>query len=45
MKKQNFSGWQERIEKKYQKKDEKKRKKMKVSGAAVKKIQEIIKEK
>jgi hypothetical protein len=45
MVKQNLHIPAEEIEKKYLRKDEKKKKKMKVSGAGVKTLQRIIKDK
>ncbi|MFA4818199.1 MAG: hypothetical protein WC608_05805 [Parcubacteria group bacterium] len=45
MVKQNLLIPAEEIEKKYQRKDEKKKKRMKVSGAGVKRLLKIIKEK
>jgi len=45
MVKQNSPLTAEELEKKYRRKDEKKKKRMKVSGAAVKTLQRIIKNK
>jgi hypothetical protein len=44
MKKQNFKKIED-IEKKYEKRDKKKKRKMKLSGGSVKKLQEIISKK
>jgi len=45
MYKQNHFAWQNEMEKKAEKKEKRKRKSMKVSGASVKNLQKIIKEK
>jgi len=45
MVKQNSPLTAEELEKKYRRKDEKKKKRMKVSGAGVKTLQRIIKDK
>lgn len=45
MNKQNINGLESAVIKKYQKKDKQKKVKMKISGASVKKLQKIIKEK
>ena len=45
MNKQNLQTEEEKLEKKHQKRDKKKKKNMKVSGAGVKKLQKIIKNK
>lgn len=45
MNKQNINGLEKAVIKKYQKKDKRKKVKMKISGASVKKLQKIIKEK
>jgi predicted N-acyltransferase len=42
MKKQNFDDWAEKLEKEREKRVKKKRPKMKVSGASVKRLQKII---
>jgi len=42
MNKQNINNIEEKIEKKYKQRDKKKRLKMKVSGASVKKLSKII---
>jgi hypothetical protein len=42
MKRQNFNFWEEKMEKKVKKREKKKKPKMKVSGAGVKKLQNII---
>ena len=42
MKKQNINNIEEKIEKIYKQRDKKKKLKMKVSGAGVKKLQKII---
>jgi hypothetical protein len=45
MNKQNINSLEKAVIKKYQKKDSRKKVKMKISGASVKKLQKIIKEK
>jgi hypothetical protein len=45
MDKQNLNNLQEEVEKKYKKREKKKRRTMKVSGAGVKSLQKIIKNK
>jgi len=45
MNKQNHNNLQEELERKYKKREKRKKRNMKVSGAGVKKLQEIIKSK
>ncbi|MDP2830604.1 MAG: hypothetical protein Q8O21_00895 [bacterium] len=45
MNKQNINSLEKAVIEKYQKKDGRKKVKMKISGASVKKLQKIIKEK
>jgi hypothetical protein len=45
MKKQNFNKLQDDVEKKYKKREKKKKRTMKVSGAGVRDLQKIIKDK
>jgi len=45
MPKPNCNSWQKKAEKKYAQRDKKKKRNMKVSGAAIRQLSRIIKEK